>query len=212
MDAQPRGFSTFLLVKNLECLFQVWPWTSDCEHQTPLALPPTPSPYILETSHQTQLSRVSWAPHIMCHIKWASQGQRWFWVLQVEQWPDKWRKKETLMKNFGCKKSNTGNVLESACVRERICVFVCVCVCRGHHFRHITEMREWNRWLDVKMLTTNSNVNIRQFVSGSLWPDPNFDQRNAAVYLYWCAIEVRCKMLFLLRKRSPRFVLTPHWP
>ena len=84
MDAQPCGLSTFLLVKNLECLFQVWPWTSDCGHQTPLVLPPTPSPHILETSHQTQWSRVSWAPYIMCHIKWASQGQRWFWVLQVE--------------------------------------------------------------------------------------------------------------------------------
>lgn len=92
MDAQPCGLSTFLLVKNLECLFQVWPWTSDCGHQTPLVLPPTPSPHILETSHQTQWSRVSWAPYIMCHIRWASQGQRWFWVLQLEQWPDKWRK------------------------------------------------------------------------------------------------------------------------
>ena len=39
------------------------------------------------------------------------------------------------MKNYGCERSNTGNMLESACVRERererererVCVCVCVC-------------------------------------------------------------------------------------
>ena len=30
------------------------------------------------------------------------------------------------MKNSGCERSNTGNMLESACERERECVFVCV--------------------------------------------------------------------------------------